>query len=97
MASNYPPKLTTTEEERLVQSVKDWTIAHGFAVRPPPALTSAAGDTRGILAFPAPVTLFPSPFPKVCFEQAKSVQKAYNQLYARISQDEVFIGEIVKE
>ncbi|KAH8880396.1 glutathione synthetase-like protein [Thozetella sp. PMI_491] len=97
MVSEYPPSLAVSEEERLVQAIKDWTIAHGLAVRPPPQLTAAAGDDQGILAFPAPVTLFPSPFPEACFEQARSVQTAYNQLYARISQDEEFLGGIVKE
>ena len=95
MAATYPPSLTDGEEARLVQTIKDWTIAGGLSVRPPPALASS--DSQGILAMPAPVTLFPSPFPGVCFEQAKSVQKSYNQLYARISQDEVFLSDIVKE
>jgi len=43
------------------------------------------------------VTLFPSPFPKACFEQAKSVQPTYNELYASISRDEAFLKDIVEE
>jgi glutathione synthase len=94
---SYPPDLTAAESENLVFTIKDWSIAHGLAVRPPPALVAAEADPHGVLATTAPVTLFPSPFPRVCFEQARSIQKAYNQLYAAISQDEEFLGEIVQE
>ncbi|PSS22501.1 hypothetical protein M430DRAFT_65660 [Amorphotheca resinae ATCC 22711] len=94
---SYPPDLTAAESENLVFTIKDWSIAHGLAVRPPPALVAAEADPHGVLATTAPVTLFPSPFPRVCFEQARSIQKAYNQLYAAIAQDEEFLGEIVQE
>jgi hypothetical protein len=93
----YPPELTTAESEQLLFTIKDWSIAHGLAVRPPPALLASEADPHGILASTAPVTLFPSPFPRVCFEQAKSVQKAYNLLYAAIAQDEAFLQDIVQE
>ena len=62
---SYPPALDDARErERLVQTIKDWSIANGLAVRPPPAI--AGNDTEGILAMNAPVTIFPSPFPKSC-------------------------------
>ncbi|KAK3375503.1 hypothetical protein B0H63DRAFT_513425 [Podospora didyma] len=92
---SYPPSLDDElERDRLAQVIKDWSIANGLAVRPPPAMTS---DPEGILATTAPVTIFPSPFPKSCFEEAKLIQKTYNELYARISQDEEFLGELVQE
>jgi glutathione synthase len=94
---SYPPVVDNQESERLVQVVKDWTIGNGLAVRPPASVAPAEVDPRGILATSAPVTLFPSPFPQVCFEQAKAVQTAYNELYARISQDEGFISRVVQE
>ena len=94
---NYPPELTAAESKQLLSTIKDWSIAHGLAVRPPPALLASEADPHGILATTAPVTLFPSPFPRVCFEQAKSIQKAYNQLYAAIAQDDEFLQSIVQE
>jgi hypothetical protein len=103
MASNddagtsYPPSLTATESEQLVSTIKDWSIAHGLAVRPPLAFVSSEADPHGVLATTAPVTLFPSTFPRVCFEQAKSIQKVYNRLYASIAQDESFLGGIVQQ
>ncbi|TAQ85174.1 hypothetical protein B7494_g6505 [Chlorociboria aeruginascens] len=93
----YPPDLTPPESEHLVLTIKDWTIANGLAVRPPLSVLSAESDPRGVLATTAPLTLFPSPFPRVCFDQARSVQKAYNQLYASIAQDEEFLTGIVQE
>jgi len=93
---SYPPSLDSAlEQDRLVQTTKDWTIANGLAVRPPPAV--AANDSEGILAMSAPVTLFPSPFPKSCFEEASAIQTKYNELYARISRDEDFLSGLVQE
>jgi hypothetical protein len=68
-----------------------------LAVRPPLSLVAAEADPQGVLATTAPVTLFPSPFPQVCFDQAKSTQRAYNSLYASIAQDEEFLKDIVQE
>ncbi len=98
MAENpYPPSLTASESDQLLLAIKDWSIAHGLAVRPPPSDVAAKADPCGILATTVPVTLFPSPFPRVCFEQAKSVQKSYNALYASIARDEEFLHLIVQE
>lgn len=93
----YPPELSAEENEHLITTIKDWSIAHGLAVRPPPSFISTDADPKNVLATTAPVTLFPSPFPRVCFDQAKTIQKAYNGLYASISQDESFLKDIVEE
>ncbi|KAK1751654.1 hypothetical protein QBC47DRAFT_390655 [Echria macrotheca] len=92
---SFPPTLDAREREHLVQVIKDWSIAYGLAVRPPPAVVN--NDPDGILAINAPVTLFPSPFPKSCFEEARAIQRAYNELYANISRDEDFLRDIVQE
>lgn len=43
------------------------------------------------------MTLFPSPFPRSCWKEAREVQKLFNELYARISADEEWLGRIVEE
>jgi glutathione synthase len=91
---NYPPQLTLEQQKYLVERLKDWSIVHGLAVRPSPRLVN---DTKEVLATTAPVTLFPSPFPRRCFEEAISVQLAYNELYSGISRDERWLGEIIEE
>ncbi|KAG4260497.1 glutathione synthetase [Fusarium proliferatum] len=93
----YPPNLKTEEKDALIETVKDWSIGNGLAVRPPPTVIAAEADPKSITAINVPVTLFPSPFPKQCFAQGKAVQKIYNELYASVSRDEEFLAQVVKE
>ncbi|KAL7960799.1 hypothetical protein V8C34DRAFT_275760 [Trichoderma compactum] len=93
----FPPPLKETEKNALVEVVKDWAIANGLAVRSPPTVIPAETDPAGITAVNVPVTLFPSPFPKKCFEQGQAVQQTYNELYAAVSRDEAFLEQTVKE
>ncbi|PHH83242.1 hypothetical protein CDD82_2853 [Ophiocordyceps australis] len=94
MAEAYPPPLGQNELDALVQTTQDWSLANGLSVRHP---RSTASDEHAICVIAAPVTLFPSPFPRSCFEQAQSVQRAYNELYAAVSCDQDFIAETVKQ
>ena len=94
---SYPPQPASGDVECLTALIKDWSIANGLAVRPPPAFKLGEADPNNVLATTAPVTLFPSPFPAVCFEQAAGVQRAYNELYAAISRDEEFLRQVVEE
>ena len=96
MVSSIPSALSPRERDHLALVIKDWAAANGLAIRPPPTVTSGV-DPDGALTMHAPVTLFPSRFPRKCFEQATSVQRAYNELYARISRDEDFISGLVNE
>lgn len=100
MASDipYPPVIDEPERQRLVEVTKDWSIANGLAVRPPPAaIADTEHELASTLAMPVTVTLFPSPFPRTAFEEAQAVQTAYNELYAGISQNEEFLGRIIEE
>ncbi|QPC73674.1 hypothetical protein HYE68_004426 [Fusarium pseudograminearum] len=81
-SGEYPPTLKAEEKDALIETVKDWSIGNGLAVRPPPTVIAAEADPKGIAATNVPVTLFPSPFPSQCFSQGKAVQKTYNELYA---------------
>ena len=94
---HYPPALSDQELQLLCSEINDWAIAHGLAVRPSPSFVSQDTDPVGVLATTAPVTLFPSLFPKACFEEALRVQKAYNLLYAAIARDEEWLEGVIKE
>lgn len=96
-STQYPPSLTDAERTDLSDVVKNFAIAHGLAVRPQLAVVADDIDPKGMLAINVPVTLFPSPFPRECFEQARSAQKTYNKLYAAISRDEAFLADAVDE
>jgi len=93
----YPPEVTREQLQYLLANVKDWSISHGLAVRPAPSFVPEEQNPNGALAVTAPVTLFPSLFPRVCFEQAISVQAAYNELYMAIASDEPWLQQIVEE
>ncbi|KMP03068.1 glutathione synthetase [Coccidioides immitis RMSCC 2394] len=95
--ATYPPELSPEQRRYLVATVKDWTIHHGLTVRPSPDLVSKASDSNAVLATNAPVTLFPSLFPRSCYQSAVSVQTAYNELYAAITADEAWLGEIIED
>ncbi|KAJ4302882.1 Glutathione synthetase [Kalmusia sp. IMI 367209] len=94
---NYPPNLSSDEEEYLLTNLKDWSIAHGLAVRPAPSFVQPSQDPAGVLATTAPVTLFPSLFPRKCFDEGLSIQTAYNELYSAIARDEEWLKGIVEE
>lgn len=93
----YPPDLTSPQSEYLLSNIKNWSISHGLAVRPSAAFVSADVDPSRSLAVTAPVTLFPSLFPRACFEEARDIQTAYNELYASIARDEEWLQEIVAD
>ena len=94
---NYPLPLTPEQSEYLLSNIKDWSILNGLAVRPSPSFVPKEVDPSGSLAVTAPVTLFPSLFPRLCFEEAKAIQIVYNELYAAIARDEEWLREIVEE
>lgn len=93
----YPPILSSEQSDYLLSNIKDWSILNGLAVRPSPSFVSEKIDPSRSLAITAPVTLFPSLFPTACFEEARAIQVAYDELYARIAADEEWLGEVVKE
>ncbi|KAI9882567.1 MAG: hypothetical protein M1823_005689 [Watsoniomyces obsoletus] len=93
---SWPPDLTDEEQEHIVASIHDWSLAHGLAIRPPPSLVSLEAETIRALAATAPVTLFPSPFPRSCFEEGLKIQNAYNMLYAAIAANEGWLAGIVE-
>ena len=94
---SYPPELSEAQSDYLLSNVKDWSILNGLAVRPSEAFIPKTIDPSGSLAITAPVTLFPSPFPRGCFEEARAIQAAYNELYALVANDEEWLQQIVEE
>ncbi|KAL9612419.1 MAG: hypothetical protein Q9167_002967 [Letrouitia subvulpina] len=97
VSSSYPPTLTEEQYGFLLSTVKDWSILNGLAVRPPHSFVPQQVDPSRCLAVTAPVTLFPSLFPRSCFTEARAIQEAYNELYAAIARDEEWLREIVHE
>ncbi|KAL8771560.1 MAG: hypothetical protein Q9209_003003 [Squamulea sp. 1 TL-2023] len=87
---DFPPKTTPEQQKYLLDNINNWSILNGLAVRP-----SAAADQSESLATTAPITLFPSLFPRACFDEAKAIQKAYNRLYVAIARDREWLKQVV--
>ncbi|BGP33825.1 Glutathione synthetase [Rhodotorula toruloides] len=85
--SAWPPKLSEEHEQHVLAQAADWALAHGLVLRPLDASTASA--------IHAPYSLFPSPFPRHLFEEAKRLQPLYNDLYARITADDAFLEQVV--
>jgi glutathione synthase len=95
--SQYPPTIPEELCSQTAAYVKDWTAEHGLLVRPSAKQVTADTNPNNVLATNAPVSLFPSPFPRKLFEQAQSLQTVYNELYAAIASDEAFLEAIMRE
>jgi glutathione synthase len=89
---NYPPKATSAEVEKLVQRVNFHARAVEFLVKKPPDLPDLKEAS-----IPAPITLYPSLFPKSCFQTALAIQPSYNLLYAKIASDVGFLEESISK
>ena len=96
-SEEYPPPITDRQTHFLLSEIKDWSILNGLAVRPSQSFVPKEVDPSRSLAVTAPVTVFPSPFPRQCFVEACEIQQAYNQLYAAVAADEKWLSEIVEE
>lgn len=94
---DYPPPLSEEQREQASTFVKNWTAENGLLVRPSTVQVSKENNPHGVLATNAPVSLFPSPFPRKLFKQAQSLQTVYNELYAAIASNEGFLESAMKE
>ncbi|GAB7353669.1 hypothetical protein MBLNU459_g4075t1 [Dothideomycetes sp. NU459] len=73
----------------LLTEIKDWQITHG-------SLLKLVGyeEPHTVPARTVGVSLFPTPFPRQCFDQACEIAPIFNRLYAAIAEDDAWL-EIV--
>lgn len=45
----------------------------------------------------APISLFPSPFPRSCYEKAMNVQTTYNELMHAVAHDKQFLYDCLQQ
>lgn len=84
----YPPEIDKQDELATIETIKHWSLAHGLVM-----LTEGNSST----AVHAPVTLYPTPFPKPAFNQAIAIQKLYNELYYSVCINTEWIEQILTE
>ncbi|KAH3678419.1 hypothetical protein WICMUC_001436 [Wickerhamomyces mucosus] len=83
------PSLTSNQEKNLVTDLQQWALANSLIIYPP--------DFKSYQPVVAPVTLYPTPFSRIAFEQANEVQLAYNELYIKVTNDQDFLLGIIDE
>jgi glutathione synthase len=87
----YPPVYDDKTLSYLVSSITEFCHGQGIVIRGKlPSPTDATS-----LAQAAPVTLFPTLFPRNTWKEALEVQTIYNLLYAKVSNDELWMKEIL--
>ncbi|KEP51202.1 eukaryotic glutathione synthase, ATP-binding domain protein [Rhizoctonia solani 123E] len=84
----WPPSLNNEQRDELSSLAATWALSHGLVYFP------VSPTDRGSVIH-APFTLLPSPFPKVLFQRAQTLQKAYNILYSRIALDRSFLDAVM--
>lgn len=92
--TSYPPQTTPEQLSHLLTELKDYSLAHGLTVRPPPAFAENKHDA---LTTHAPVSLFPSLFPRKAWQAARDVQTAYNEVYVNVANDEERLDKIMAQ
>lgn len=88
---SWPPELTEAQVASLTLLATTYALSHGLVYLPvaekqPPAPTSTIH---------APVALLPSPIPRKQFDKARTLQRTYNVLYARVASDVGFLDRIM--
>lgn len=74
----------------LLSVAKDYALSHGVIVR------SKESPLSADVVQHAPFTLFPSPVPRHCFQQAVDVQVNFNLLMHRVAHDRDFLADSLK-
>lgn len=87
MSKPYPA-LSQRGEELLVEQLTQWSLANGLIMYPP--------NFQSYQANVAPVTLYPTPFPRDQFDKSISISKQYNSLYSNIIIEKNWLLSIIK-
>jgi hypothetical protein len=97
----WPPKLSEKRIEFLVRKATTWALANSFVLIPPTPVDPNEDPDRPApvppptRAQPAPLSLFPTPFPRRLYQQANSLQNMLNSLYMRVSLDHKFLDKVI--
>lgn len=91
--SAWPPELDDEAKRKLCLQATDYAISHSILYRP----VAPSGSLQPPLdaAIHAPISLFPTPFPRSLYEQAQRLQPLYNDLYSQIATDNAFLERVI--
>jgi hypothetical protein len=86
---SWPPELTSAQQSHLLSLATLHSLSHGFTLLPPSSPSPPTHTTA------APLSLFPTLFPRNLYNLAKEIQPLYNALYARIALDWEFLDRVM--
>uniref|UniRef100_A0A914IEE7 Glutathione synthetase n=1 Tax=Globodera rostochiensis TaxID=31243 RepID=A0A914IEE7_GLORO len=87
---DHKPETLDVNIEAMVEDAINWAHIHGLVIR-----TKEISPKNDIAMF-MPFALFPTPFPREMFEQARDVQTAMQLLYFRVASDFEFLREHIQ-
>lgn len=90
---SWPPTLSSAQLPHLTAQATDYALAHGLVYRP--AASSSDNGPLSTHVHHAPISLFPSPFPRAAVQQAVQLQGILNELYARVALDDDFLQRVI--
>lgn len=88
MLIDWPPALPDEKLAALSAISIDWALAHGLCVTAPKQMPPNTTH--------APFALYPSPFPKSCYDKAQKLQPIYNSLVHSVSQNHKFLKGVIE-
>jgi glutathione synthase len=88
---SWPPEISEEQKRTLTTLATTYALSHGLLYLPPGAPQPPSPTS----AIHAPLSLFPSPFPRRLFEWAQRIESTYNVLYSRIAMDVAFLDEVM--
>lgn len=74
----FPPDISPQEEAELVHEIKEWSFSNGLVMVP-------VDNGNWSRVVHAPVTLYPTIFPKIAFQRAINIQELYNRIYISVT------------
>ncbi|CAO3613374.1 unnamed protein product [Cunninghamella blakesleeana] len=83
--TTYPPKVSEVKLEEIKLEAIDWALSHGLIVRP--TFEKQQYFKKNASVIHAPLSLYPTPFPRAEFYKAKDIQVPWNTLIHQMSQD----------
>jgi glutathione synthase len=86
---HWPPTLTEAQHTHLINLSISYALSHGLTLLPPSTTSPPS------FAIAAPLSLFPTPFPRGLYHLAREIQPLYNALYARVALDWAFLDRVM--
>ncbi|GLA31969.1 glutathione synthetase [Aspergillus phoenicis ATCC 13157] len=88
----YPPTTPEMQGHHLTTQILNYQLTHGMHLKH----INLAQPSHSTSSYPISTSIFPTPFPRALFHDAQhTLQPIYNELYARLSDNEPWLYEKV--